>query len=1324
MIPRDVRYIVSSLPMQAGLVPVGAPPPPPPPTPVAALENVPGSMVVGIQATAQVHNTGTVPATWGIGTGSGLTVSPSTGTLAPGAVQALTLDATAANTYTLTLTVTGGTGGAASITANPGVVAPVPNFIGAPAAGTVPFTTTFTNQSTGTYSALLWDFGDGSTSTSANPTHAYTVPGTYTVTLTLTWAGGTVPFTRTAYITASAATSATGQQLSGSTTGTTGSPTTWTVTLNGPVPIGGGTTTISAPGATLSASTLTWTFGGPTSQTFTIQRAADGATSVGVTNSMGLSNGTALGYTSSSSADPTIVNVVLRGGATGTQPFAIGHAFKQGDLVSGASLNGLQLNALTTWPDGSVKTAIVAGYAAVTSGADKTVSLASGAATSGTAVSTASLASVTARHDCGTFGAVNWSSSDWATPLLTVCTGPVMSSWVYRKAVGSDPHLVAWLEVRAYANGEVQVLPWVENGYIAVASPTNKSATYAFSLNGSAKCAGVAIDLKHHQRTPLINGAALSYWAGTDPGIVPIHNAAYLQSTELVPSYYSSLSAGDAKVAALPSSYAPLQQGSFTYDSDAMTSTGYQAPIGLLPQHDVLHLIAADADRASTFKAVVRNGFSAGRYPIHYRDENTNKLLRFQDHPNRVICDNSGFASNGSSTTASVTPTPTGTLPPSWDTAHSPSVGYMAALLTGFRYFIEEAQFAATCNYLGNGDNAALRNGSQGLVQTAVDAWQTRASAWDWRAHVQALTLTPSTDQIYTDMVSRAHNNVDHFHGRYVAQANNAFGIILPGETYTSSISRVAIWQQDFHTAAWGYSKCLGLPLDATRTARQTAFFAWKAQSIIGRLGISSAFPFENANRYVVELGTSLAYTGYTNGTGPWPASWTAIYSTTAPLADSTSNPLATAGGNVLATEYDAIAGAKGQWGELQMAIAYAVRHGVSGASAAYNRMIGATNWASMLTSQWSASYPVMGVKPYTDPVSLPAWLSGKPLREWFQISGTSGAGGAHGYAYCGAWLDLVNSKLGMSGPGGHGDGYDNRSVVLNLLQDTPAWATLRADAGATENDVFYYTVDGSRASSHTYSFSHYVTQRSRAMIFGFFGGYPNAHTSPQIDGQNTTTGAWDVAGTWANLTADGQFGQCMDAATGDVWGVVGTKVHKWAQATATHSVLQDFGGVGEMARTSCWDSSRSQLFTIGFGNGRDPDGTKTFYAYKIPSAGTSRTIITLSGGAAAQYLNSAPYSQALEYDSANDVFYAYAGGLGASGAVDSPKDIYVITPNSGSTWGCELMVHGSGSITPVASCSAGVHNRFRYVPGLGAIVYVAFNTSNTSPAVYAMRVS
>src|SRR5690606_25431072 len=58
---------------------------------------------------------------------------------------------------------------------------------------TTPLTVNFQNNTTVANNPALsysWDFGDGATSTAANPQHIYTREGTFTVTLTATTPGG------------------------------------------------------------------------------------------------------------------------------------------------------------------------------------------------------------------------------------------------------------------------------------------------------------------------------------------------------------------------------------------------------------------------------------------------------------------------------------------------------------------------------------------------------------------------------------------------------------------------------------------------------------------------------------------------------------------------------------------------------------------------------------------------------------------------------------------------------------------------------------------------------------------------------------------------------------------------------------------------------------------------------------------------------------------------------------------------------------------------------------------------------------------------------
>ena len=64
-------------------------------------------------------------------------------------------------------------------------VHPVANFVGVPDPSVSEMTVQFNNLSTGTWTSLLWIFGDGSTSTDPNPVHTYIAQGFYTVTLYL-----------------------------------------------------------------------------------------------------------------------------------------------------------------------------------------------------------------------------------------------------------------------------------------------------------------------------------------------------------------------------------------------------------------------------------------------------------------------------------------------------------------------------------------------------------------------------------------------------------------------------------------------------------------------------------------------------------------------------------------------------------------------------------------------------------------------------------------------------------------------------------------------------------------------------------------------------------------------------------------------------------------------------------------------------------------------------------------------------------------------------------------------------------------------------------
>ncbi|MDQ4019977.1 MAG: PKD domain-containing protein, partial [Actinomycetota bacterium] len=110
----------------------------------------------------------------------------------------------AAGTYTVSLTASNVSGSDTEtktgyITVG---VPPPPNadFTGSPTSGSAPLTVSFTDTSTGAPTSWSWNFGDTTTSSDRNPSHTYTLPGLYTVSLTATNASGSDTETKVAYV--------------------------------------------------------------------------------------------------------------------------------------------------------------------------------------------------------------------------------------------------------------------------------------------------------------------------------------------------------------------------------------------------------------------------------------------------------------------------------------------------------------------------------------------------------------------------------------------------------------------------------------------------------------------------------------------------------------------------------------------------------------------------------------------------------------------------------------------------------------------------------------------------------------------------------------------------------------------------------------------------------------------------------------------------------------------------------------------------------------------------------------------------------------------
>lgn len=350
-----------------------------------------------------------------------------------------------------------------------------------------------------------------------------------------------------------------------------------------------------------------------------------------------------------------------------------------------------------------------------------------------------------------------------------------------------------------------------------------------------------------------------------------------------------------------------------------------------------------------------------------------------------------------------------------------------------------------------------------------------------------------------------------------------------------------------------------------------------------------------------------------------------------------------------------------------------------------------------------------------------PAWKIGKPLNEWFQISGTALMGsGSQADEFCG--MALVESGgraiAVLTAAGGHSNAADNRVVACDLMTDSPSWLPVRhAASSSVQPDVAYYS-DGRPSSRHYYWNCHHVPSLDRVIMVGGPVVYGSGIGKLKVDGFNLATNQWDgVVPDQPGVSGSG-YADCsivmtnavLNPSTGDIWSWGNFyNIYKWSASTRTQSLVASYGT--QFKGPGAWDETRDKLVFIGY-----PSGGAMVDGWIVAANGLSRTPLTFNASAAYTSWVAAQGNETgnIVYDPLRDRFYWF--NCNAGGAV------YILTPNTGAPWDVSILTQGSGSTPPPSGLYT--YSRFRYVRALDGLVFFPANGATFLQNGYFMRLS
>jgi len=652
--------------------------------------------------------------------------------------------------------------------------------------------------------------------------------------------------------------------------------------------------------------------------------------------------------------------VDLTASASGEQPFTVGLAIKKGDVPSGTpslggSLVGSQVVVKRRWNDGSVKHAVASGRAVMTAGVPFRVTVLSdppGSAGTSLAPADIQTASPSASVKLGSLGTVQLSDL-LASPFRTWLSGPEMVECHYRGDVGNDSSMSVWFQVRLYKGGRVWVRAIVENGSVNATS-TDKSYAPVVTIGGTVVYDHGGTALTHYRNTRWMAEG----WIGGDPGITVKHESAYLIDTKLVPNYWKR-NPDTSAFSGLNQTYVPMARGNLEED---MGVSGYQPSLGLLPLWDALYVTSGDA---RAWRTVLASSSSLNGYSIVWRDARSHLVAKPSEFPDFEIDGGTYKIQRGGNT---------------WEMNHSPSEGYLAYLVTGDYWHYETALMHASLDYL------AL-NGDFGLGLKRILRGETRGTAWNLRNLTQVTAISPEGDAVAEEYRTLLANNMAHWKTVKDGLTLPALGYLYEYDVNMDGQGVIRPWQQHF------FIQSVGMGSDLEPLADMSTYNEVRDRLYLGAVGIlgdDNGFCYNQANIYNLKIHDG------TGTTDPktWFKTWREVYVKTVDGAPACSNTLQGTSGSAPTLP-------NGYWGNLLPAIAYAVDHGAPGAAAAWARLSGTTNWATLENSGFN-NLPIWGV--------VPRKTDGSKIRPVIK-RGNSKTGAKGGYDLKGKWMSSAAGK-------------------------------------------------------------------------------------------------------------------------------------------------------------------------------------------------------------------------------------------------------------------------------------------------------------------------